>query len=187
MEKDGRSFRAACAIFFTAVLIFGYFTRFLPFFVNFLAFLLTFEQFWAFFGHILCANFIRIKVLECYFVSFFHLCICLICQRSSKDQHLSFSREELKLWQRLVKKTQSVSRPSNKNFMVGGIKMKIVLQTTRSNFNPVVCQFVSPSIRLTNSPLGSKSPSVADEGYRPPQELKSWIQLGTLVTPPSLP
>ena len=76
MEKDARSIRAACANFLTAVLVFGLFARLLKVFGLFCAILgifANFAQFWAFFAHILCANFSVLKFCICYFVSFFHL------------------------------------------------------------------------------------------------------------------
>ena len=48
-------------------------TIFVFFCVQFWAFLLSFAWFWAFFGHILCANFSDSKFCGCYFVSVFHL------------------------------------------------------------------------------------------------------------------
>ena len=60
----------SCAIFsfFSRVLlkVFGLFCAILDIFANFV-------QFWAFFVHILRANFSESKFCVCYFVSFFHL------------------------------------------------------------------------------------------------------------------
>ena len=56
--------------FFSRVLlqVFGLFCEILAIFANF-------AWFWAFFAHILCANFSVSKLCVCYFVSFFYLCL----------------------------------------------------------------------------------------------------------------
>ena len=70
----GLSFKAACANF-PQLRNFLFFSQFfLLLLLKFLQFLLIFAQFWAFFAHILCANFSDSTVCLCYFVSFFHLC-----------------------------------------------------------------------------------------------------------------
>ena len=61
---------------FTAVLIFGFCTQFFLEVLHFLcnigfAFLHEFEPFFA---HILSGHFSRLKLCQCYFLSFFHLC-----------------------------------------------------------------------------------------------------------------
>ena len=56
------------------MLIFFFFTHFIKGFWPFLCiFFANFAQYWAFFAHILCSNFLDSKFCVCYFVSFFHL------------------------------------------------------------------------------------------------------------------
>ena len=77
MEKEGRSGRAACANFSQLCSFFS--THFIKVFCIFCAILgifANFARFWAIFAHVLCANLSDSKFCVCYFVSFFHLCIC---------------------------------------------------------------------------------------------------------------
>ena len=57
--------------------LFYFFSRVLlevfAFFLSILGIFDNFAQFWAFFGHIFCANLSDSKFWVCYFVSFFHL------------------------------------------------------------------------------------------------------------------
>ena len=73
--KKVASAAALRVIIFHSCANFWFCHAFLKRFLPFLAFLLIFARLCASFAHILCANFSGSTFFQCYFVSFFHLCI----------------------------------------------------------------------------------------------------------------
>ena len=72
--KDAKKCTSAKTNFFQAILLW-----FVPFFVQFLSLLLFFARFWAFFAHILCANFYAQSFVSAIFFAFSISAVHLYC------------------------------------------------------------------------------------------------------------